>query len=171
LRRPTSRQPFVREKTSSCGGVTSVSSRKAQDMKKPLIALATGLIVSLSCIGYAANQAGQPAQAGEICGVIGAVSAKAPKVKVTVTFGATPELAKEKVYAAFSGTPKGDIEIVNEFKNACGAIAVPYGRDDYGWAVDKTCDAAVSRAVQDCSKRTDSQCFRHSCSCSFGIAP
>ena len=80
-------------------------------------------------------------------------------------------MAKEEVYNEFSGTPQNDIEIISEFKDACGAVALPYGRDDYGWAVDKNCDLAVALAVKQCSKKTDSACFRHICYCSYGITP
>jgi len=139
-------------------------------MKKIALVLFTGVTVLLSGAGYA-NKAGQPAQPGELCGVIGTIAARSAKVKVTVRFGAAPEIAREEVYNEFSGTPRNDVAIINEFKNACGAIAVPYGRDDYGWAVDTNCDLAVSLAIKECSKKTGSECFRYMCHCSYGITP
>ena len=146
---------------------------KVNDMKKILMVLLTGLAASLSVPGFAnpAGQPSKPAQPGEIYGIIGTNSAKSAKLKVRVVFGATPEMAREKVYNEFSGTPGNDVAIINEFKNACGAIAVPYGRDDYGWAVDKSCDLAVALAIKECSKKTGSECFRYMCSCSYGTTP
>lgn len=139
-------------------------------MKKIVLVLFTGVTVLFSGVGYA-NKAGQPAQPGEIFGVIGTIAARSAKVKVTVRFGATPEIAREEVYNEFSGTPRNNVEIINEFKNACGALAVPYGRDDYGWAVDKNCDLAVALAIKECNKKTGSECFRYMCHCSYGIMP
>ncbi len=139
-------------------------------MKKIAFVLLTGLTVALSGSGYA-NKAGQPAQPGEICGIIATNAAKSAKLRVLVKFGASPEIAREKIYDAFSGTPKHEIEIISEFKDACVAVALPYGRDDYGWAVDKSCDPAVALAVKQCNKKTDSECSRDMCYCSYGITP
>ena len=139
-------------------------------MKKIVLVLFIVVTVLLSGLGYA-NKAGQPAQPGEICGIIATNAAKSAKLRVTVTFGASPEMARERVYNEFSGIPKNEIEIISEFKDACGAVALPYGRDDYGWAVDKNCDLAVALAVKQCNKKTDSECFRYMCSCSHGITP